>query len=343
MSLNLPNWPPDWLEIGQSVADAIATGDWGAYRSKVCNDLQSRLCREFVVAHCRLTCSGTAAIELALRASRVGPGDEVIMAAYDYPGNFRSVELLGATPVLVDIAPESACIDASQIESAASDKVVAVIATHLYGQAADVHSLRQVCDDRGWLLIEDACQVPGMSIHGRPVGSFGDFAAISFGGSKPITAGTGGALLSNNQRIFARLPSIVDRPSDTFPLSPLQAATIAPQLDRLCQLNQRRSAAASFLINQLPDFDWIDNNSPNITPAYYKLAWRSTKPVGPGHLPIGTGFRTTAQTSDRRCRKPVPLNRSIELSETCHVIDHRALLVEPEKYPELAAALGQLA
>ncbi len=166
MPINLPTWPPQWPEIGQLVAELIASGDWGSYRSEVCDNLESRLCREFAATACRLTCSGTAAIELALRACRVGPGDEVILAAYDYPGNFRSVELLGATPVLVDIAPGSPCIDATLVEAAASDKVVAVIASHLYGQAADVDSLRKICDDRNWILIEDACQVPGMTLDG---------------------------------------------------------------------------------------------------------------------------------------------------------------------------------
>jgi dTDP-4-amino-4,6-dideoxygalactose transaminase len=304
------------------------------------------------VADCRLTCSGSAAIELALRASRVGPGDEVILAAYDYPGNFRSIEILGACPVLVDVAPGSPCIDSDQIEIAASDKVVAVIASHLYGQAADIAALRQICDERGWILIEDACQVPGMRIGDRPAGSFGDVAALSFGGSKPITAGSGGALLAGNERLAARLSAIIDRPSDTFPLSPLQAAVIPPQLDRLDELNQRRSETAKFLIDAFPEVDWIDSNQDDVVPAHYKLAWKETPHAaanesdtksgsaeGSPSLPIGEGFRTTAGASDRRCRKPVPLDRSIELSETCMLLDHRALLIEADRYAELADLL----
>jgi dTDP-4-amino-4,6-dideoxygalactose transaminase len=341
MPLELPTWPPEWPEIRQAVAAVLASGDWGRYRSEVCRELQSRLSRQFGASDCHLTCSGTAAIELALRVSRIGPGDEVIVAAYDFPGNFRTIELLGATPVLVDIAENSPCIDVAQIELAASGKVVAVIASHLYGRAADVGSLRQICDANQWVLIEDACQVPGMKIDERPAGSFGDLATLSFGGSKPISSGTGGALLLNNERLAARLPSIVDRPSDTYPLSALQAAAIGPQLDRLDELNGRRAATAEFLINELAEFDWISSNQHNVKPAYYKLAWnggRGAVGASAESLPIGQGFRTTAQTSDRRCRKPVPLDRSIELSEACRVLDHRALLIETEQ----CAALVQL-
>ena len=344
-----PLWPPEWPEIGQSVAAVIASGDWGRYHSDACRDLESRICERFDVSTCRLTCSGSAAIELAMRASRVAPGDEVILAAYDYPGNFRSIEILGATPVLVDVAPGIPCIDPGQLEKASSDRVVAVIASHMYGQAADVASLRQICDAHGWILIEDACQVPGMRIGGRPAGSFGDLAALSFGGSKPLTAGSGGAILVSNERLTARLAAIIDRPSDTFPMSPLQAAVLPPQLERLDEMNAKRRDTVRYLVEALPEFDWIDANSNQVSPAYYKLAWlagrgsaRADQEGSAGaspSLPIGEGFRTTAGTSDRRCRKPVPLDRSIELSEACRVLDHRALLAEPERYDDLAQAL----
>ncbi len=297
----------------------------------------------------------------------------MILSAYDYPGNFRTIELLGATPVLVDIADDSPCIDAAQIESAASPKVVAVIASHLYGRAAAVQPLRNICDDSRWFLIEDACQVPGMTIDHSPAGSFGDLAAVSFGGSKLISSGTGGAILCRNDRLAARLSSIIDRPSDTFPLSPLQAAVIGPQLDRLAELNQRRAAAAKYLIDRLPAVDWVSRIDSHVEPAFYKLAWRQPvdrPPAAQGStradsvptggrgsaratssssagvsssphesLPIGKGFRAMANVSARRCRKPVALERSMELSENCLLLDHRALLVEADQYADLSDAI----
>jgi dTDP-4-amino-4,6-dideoxygalactose transaminase len=263
----------------------------------------------------------------------------VIIAAYDYPGNFRTIELLGATPVLVDVAADSPCMDATQLAAVASPRVVAVIASHLYGQAAPIEAIRSRCQDHGWLLIEDACQVPGMRIGQRPAGSFGDLAALSFGGSKPITCGTGGALLISNELLAARLTAIVDRPSDTYPLSPLQAATIGPQLDRLSEMNRIRAATARFLIDARPDLQWIDGNDPHVTPAYYKLAWQSTLPHAHPSLPIGSGFRAAAQISPRRCRKPVPLDRSLELAHRCRLLDHRALLIDAADHQKLADAL----
>jgi len=347
--LDIPCWPPDWPEIGESIQSVLSSGDWGAYHSDLCRNLRSRLVRQFATSDCRLTCSGTAAIELALRACRVGRGDEVILSAYDYPGNFRTIELLGATPVLVDVAENSTCMDLSQLEAAASPKVVAVIASHLYGNAADVESLRQICDASDWFFVEDACQVHGMKINGRPAGSFGDLATISFGGSKLITAGTGGAILANNERLAARLPAIIDRPSDAYPISPLQAAVIGPQLDRLEETNSRRLATAQYLINELTDRTWLSKIELNTDPAFYKLAWKGADVESGGRgftrangLPIGEGFRSMSKVSERRCRKPVSLQRAGDLSDSCIVLDHRALLVETDQYGKLAEMLRTL-
>ena len=286
---------------------------------------------------------------------QIGSGDEIILAAYDYPGNFRTIELLGARPVLVDVAPDSPCIDPSQLQQAASEHVRAVVATHLYGKPAEIARLRQSCDDRGWILIEDACQVIGMEIDGRRAGSFGHFATFSFGGSKLISAGSGGALLVNSDRLAAKLGALLDRPSDTFPLAPLQAAVIEPQLLRLDEINRIRNETARFLqqeLNpQLTRWRWESDSHENVHSAYYKVAWtaesnqhrqRIIAASQREGMPIGAGFRTMSGCSARRCRKPVSTIRSDQLSETLFVLDHRALLVEPSRHGELADSLQRI-
>ena len=265
MPFQCPNWPPDWPSIKAAAVAAIQSGEWGQYHSALTKTLEKRLSSDFNSGPVRLCCSGTAALELALRGSKISSGDEVIMAAYDFPGNFRTVELLGAKPVLTDVfartaptAPHqsnagkiSPTIDPQQLEAAAGPNVRAVIASHLHGCQAEMKLLRHTCDKHGWILLEDACQAIGGRIDGQAIGSFGHLATLSFGGSKLISAGSGGAIIANDQRLAARLNGLLDRPGDTFPLGPLQAAVIAPQLDRLDEMTQTRNLTARFLREQV--------------------------------------------------------------------------------------------
>ena len=258
MPFQCPNWPPDWPSIKAAAFAAIQSGEWGQYHSALTKTLEKRLSGDLNSGPVRLCCSGTAALELALRGSKISSGDEVIMAAYDFPGNFRTVELLGAKPVLTDVSVPTASnhshsgrisptICPQQLNAAASPNVRAVIASHLHGSHAEMKLLRQTCDQNGWILLEDACQSIGGRIDGQAIGSFGHLATLSFGGSKLISAGSGGAIIANDQRLAARLNSLLDRPGDTFPLGPLQAAVITPQLDRLDELTQTRNLTARFL------------------------------------------------------------------------------------------------
>ncbi|TWU60430.1 L-glutamine:2-deoxy-scyllo-inosose aminotransferase [Rubripirellula tenax] len=347
MTLKLPVWPPDWPSIGRAAADSFASGDWGRYGATACGLLQSRLTEITGASASRLVCSGSAAVELALRAAGVGPGDEVITAAFDYPGNVRAIELLGARPVLVDLSANSPCIDFDGAAAAASPRVRAVIASHLFGVSADVVALKATCEQLGWTLVEDACQVAGMMIDGRAAGSIGHFGTWSLGGSKLITSGSGGVVFANDDRSAARLTPILDRPSDAFGLSPLAAAVVLPQLDRLDEMNRRRSETAVFLRDEvtprLPGWVW-ESGVRNVS-AFYKTAFTvesaqarlrvitAAEELG---LPIGVGFRSMADTSERRCRKPVPLDRSRMLGERLLVLDHRALMIDASDRDELA-------
>ena len=395
MPFQCPNWPPEWPSIQAAAITAIQSGQWGQYQSALTKTLEKRLSSYLDSGPVRLCCSGTAALELALRSCKISSGDEVLLAAYDFPGNFRTVELLGAKPVLADIsAPDpsnpsaiSPTICPRQLEIAASSRVRAVIASHLHGSHADMQLLRQTCDQNNWMLIEDACQAIGGKIGGQATGSFGHLATLSFGGSKLISAGSGGAIVANDPRLAARLNGLLDRPGDTFPLGPLQAAVIAPQLDRLDELAQMRDQTARFLREQV--FPKLTNWTPLLSsesnmlnaanktdhtessafpsptppdqskpsphasnrPAFYKFGWltRSSemreqaiqhgKRLG---LPLGEGFRSMSRCSPKRCRKPVATPHSDTLGERLIVLDQRALLIPPDRHPDLAKAIHQL-
>ena len=194
MNQLLPSWPPDWPEIEAAVRDLIASGQWGSYRGETTDRLQSRLIELSGARHCRLVCSGSIGVELALLSVGTAPGQEVILCGYDYPGNFRAVELVGARPVLVDPAPHSFSPSASELAAAASPNVSAVIVSHLYGVPAEIGEIKRLCAEREWKLIEDACQCPGTKIGELVAGGTGDVGVLSFGGSKPLSAGCGGSV-----------------------------------------------------------------------------------------------------------------------------------------------------
>jgi len=262
-------------EIQASIERLFASGDWANYRSPVLEELKAEIAQQVGVSTVRLCSSGSLAIELALRGCGLREGDEVVCPALDYPGNIRAVRLLHGMPVVVDTAPGRWTIDVEQVAQAGTDRTRAVIVSHLYGEIADVDRLRSLCDERGWSLVEDACQMPGGRIANRILGSFGHVAAFSFGGSKPLTAGSGGAVVTSDPRIAQRITAYLDRPSDATALSPLQAAVLLPQWRRLDQLIAHQQSNLRRLIDETspstPRWRWPNQYQPDHGVCYYKI------------------------------------------------------------------------
>jgi len=143
--------------------------------------------------------SGTSALELALRAYRIGPGDEVIVPANTFIATALAVTCAGATPILADIDPLTYTLDVSRLEAAVTPRTRAVMPVHLYGQPADMDPILDIAQRRGLVVIEDACQAHGARYKGRRVGSLGHAAAFSFYPSKNLGAcGDGGMVVTND-------------------------------------------------------------------------------------------------------------------------------------------------
>lgn len=150
--------------------------------------------------------SGTSALELALRAFGIGPGDEVITAANSFIASALAISHAGGTPVLVDVDPYSYTLDVTAIERAITRRTKAVIPVHLYGHPADMDPIRQLADKHGLVVIEDACQAHGARYKGKRVGSLGHAAAFSFYPGKNLGAyGDGGMVVTNDRKVAKRL------------------------------------------------------------------------------------------------------------------------------------------
>lgn len=149
--------------------------------------------------------SGTAGLHLGLLAAGVGAGDEVIVPSFTFAATGNSVALTGATPVFVDIEPETFSLDPEAVAAAITPKTKGVLPVHLYGHPARMRELEALAAARGVALYEDAAQAHGAALDGRPVGSFGEFAMFSLYPTKNMTSGEGGMVTAANEEIARRL------------------------------------------------------------------------------------------------------------------------------------------
>ena len=211
------------------------------------------------VPHCVALGNGTDAIEIALRALGIGPGDECILPANTFIATAEAVSRAGATPVLADCADDDTyLIDVDAAEAAVTPRTAAVIPVHLYGQAAPVERLLPLARRIGGPIVEDAAQSQGATRDGTSAGGLGDVAATSFYPGKNLGAyGDAGAALTGSAEVAARMRMIRDHgspakyqhevPGVNSRLDTLQAVVLSAKLRRLAAWNAaRRTAAARY-------------------------------------------------------------------------------------------------
>lgn len=357
-----PTGPPEWPfpdpAVAERLAELAASGEWGRYHGPWCERLAARLAEMHSCRQIWLCSSGTVAIELALRGLKIGPGDEVLLAAYDFKANFTNVLHVGAIPVLVDVRPDDWQLDVDRLDAAWRPQTRGVIASHLHGGLVDMAALRDWADRRQVAVIEDACQAPGALVQGRPAGAWGDVGVWSFGGSKLVTAGRGGALLTNRDDVAQRIRLIALRGNDAYPLSEMQAAVLLPQLDRLAEANARRRAAVERLTELLADsgLTTLSRPLPHSAPAYYKLGWqydprrfdglprdRFAAALRAEGVAVDPGFRALHLTHARgRFRAAGELLAAAAADARAVTLHHPILQGTDEEVAQVAAAVQRL-
>ncbi|HEY7357458.1 MAG TPA: DegT/DnrJ/EryC1/StrS family aminotransferase [Ktedonobacterales bacterium] len=146
--------------------------------------------------------SGISALELGLRAAGVGPGDEVITVSHTFIATVSAISFTGATPVLVDVRPDTYLLDPASLEAAITPRTRAIVPVHLYGQTVDMDPVMELAGRHHLFVLEDACQAHGARYKGRRAGSLGHAAAFSFYPGKNLgAAGDAGALTTNNPQL----------------------------------------------------------------------------------------------------------------------------------------------
>jgi 8-amino-3,8-dideoxy-alpha-D-manno-octulosonate transaminase len=171
--------------------DGMRNNHWKA------KEFETAFAKRMGTEYCQLVSSGTAALTVALASAGIGAGDEVIMPIFTFVASFESILALGAVPILVDI-DDTLTLDPKAVEAAITSKTKCVMPVHMCGSMADLDALKAICEKYNLILLEDACQAPGGTYKGKPLGSYGHLGCFSFDYVKTITCGEGGAIITNN-------------------------------------------------------------------------------------------------------------------------------------------------
>jgi len=194
------------------IADVLASGRLagGGHTSEQCQQLLERELGSPV----QLTTSCTHALELAALVLGLGPGDEVVIPSFTFPSTANAFVLRGATPVFVDIRPDTLNLDEAQLDALITDRTRAVVPVHYAGVACEMDSINAIAAARGVDVVEDNAHGLFGRYRGKPLGTLGRLAALSFHDTKNITSGEGGALVVNDARLRERAEMIADKGTD---------------------------------------------------------------------------------------------------------------------------------
>ena len=286
-------WPPLNDNTNKAVLDQLATSISIYDRSGVVATLEDGLREYFGVKHAVLTSSGTAALYSMSAACRIRPDDEIIVPAYTFFASVTPLLHLGATPVLAD-CDANGNLDPHDVARRVTDRTYAILVTHMWGTPADMHGLLTTADRHDLRLLEDASHAHGASVVGKKAGTFGVASAFSMNGPKPLSAGEGGFLLTDDDDVYYRallhgqynkrckneLPS-------AYPLAryavtgmglkhrihPLAAAIALDQLGHLDDYLAGRARIAAYMREQLDDLPGITvpQHGQNVRSSWYGL------------------------------------------------------------------------
>lgn len=259
-----PTWPVHGEEEEKLVLEVVRSGQWGGTAGrKMLGRLEEEFAAMHEAKHAITLVNGTLGLTVALQAAGVGPGDEVIMPPYTFIASATSALIFGAIPVFVDVEPDTLLLNPELVEAAITPRTKAIMAVHIAGLPADMTRLKAIADKHGLRLIEDAAQGVGAKRDGRSVGAIGDAGSFSFQMGKNITAGEGGILLTNDDRLADLAWSLANvgrvRGGAWYQhevigwnlrMTELQAALVLGQLSRFPEQFERRERNAK-LLNEL--------------------------------------------------------------------------------------------
>ena len=265
-----PPWPVYDEGERRAVIDVLESRIWWRTPGTKTLEFEGAFAAFHGAKHAVAVTNGTAALEVLMAALGVGPGDEVIVPDFTFVATASAVLFAGALPVMVDVLPETCCIDPNLVEAAITRRTRAIIAVHMGGHPADLDRLGKIARAHSIALIEDSSHAHGSEWRGERIGTFGSAGTFSFQASKLMTAGEGGIIITNDDEVERLARSVHDcgrMPGEWFyshylygsnyRLSEWQGAVLKVQLTRLNSQTTHRHKNARLLDRLLRDIDGI--------------------------------------------------------------------------------------
>jgi perosamine synthetase len=265
---------PNINERDGELAREAALGAWGPDHYRFNATFEEMLARYVSVEHAVSLPHATSGLHLALVAAGIGPGDEVIAPDVTWIASVAPIVQVGATPVFVDILQDTWCIDPRGVAAAIGPRTRAIIGVDLYGSVCDWPQLRAIADKHGLLLIEDAAEALGSAVGNKRAGAFGDVSVFSFHGSKTVSTGEGGALLTSDPTLHSRVMRLRDHgrsPGDSsflndeiafkYKMSAVTAAVGIAQMERVDHLVSNKRAIFALYKDHLAELDGLTLNA----------------------------------------------------------------------------------
>lgn len=286
------HWPIYGRQEERALQKVLAGRNWGGYPFP--NTIADRFAQKFAKFHGAeyglAVSNGTVAIQVALKAAGIRPGDEVIVPAYTWEGTVGPVLLLNAVPVFVDVDPDTYCLDARLIEAALTEKTRAILPVHLAMSFADMDAIMKIAHSHNLVVIEDCAHAHGGKWRNKGAGATGDFGCFSFQSSKLMTSGEGGGVITSNLEFYERAQSYVNcgRASTTdrfgrrligfnYRVTEFQAAVLEAQLERLPKQAKKRQANMARLekrLRKIPGLEFLKRDKRNTRVAAYQYVFK---------------------------------------------------------------------
>jgi 8-amino-3,8-dideoxy-alpha-D-manno-octulosonate transaminase len=246
--------------------DQARKGHWKA------KTFEEELTKRIGARYCHLCSSGTGALSIALASCGIGAGDEVIVPPFTFIATIEAVLNAAAVPVFAEI-DETLCLDPKAIEAVITPSTKAVLPVHMCGAMARIHEIKNLCDQKDLILIEDACQAFGATLDGKALGTFGQMGCFSFDPVKTITCGEGGAVVTDNEDLYTAAYAYADHGHDhigndrgleghailgaNFRISELNAAVGLAQLRKIGFILEKQRAHKKIIKEALAQFSEI--------------------------------------------------------------------------------------
>ena len=265
-----PKWPIVTDDDINAVSNAVRSGKWSSNLGDEIHQFENEFAAYNNVKHAICVNSGNAALQIALSALGVRPGDEVIVPDYTYIATATAVLMNGAIPILVDIDPQTYNIDPAAVRHAITPRTKAIIPVHFSGSVCAMDELSQIACEHHLIIVEDAAHSHGGTWRGKALGTIGDAGCFSFQASKNLNCGEGGCIVTDNDDVAQICRAIASNGrvprgiwyehfinGSTFRMTEMQGALLRSQLTRLKDQTIRRDTNGRFLDDELTKIDGV--------------------------------------------------------------------------------------